>query len=229
MTRFLVAALSALPLVAIALPAAAQPVAPPPGAYVQPAPTYVGAYAYAAPAPAPLPPTRWTIGARFTGTALLPAGEAFHQSEFTGAGLAVGYHLSPALELSGELELANNAVQDGGKAQALTTMTLTARYHLAPFATIDPYLIGGLGGATLTIPEPSRRAIATIGVGVEKRIGAFGVSAELRALSYSDELTADGSAASPRWSNGNGPGPYSYDLTGGGDAVSLTVGTSYHF
>jgi hypothetical protein len=242
--RPLIIASLAAPLVALAaLPAAAQPVAyGPPGACECPPPAPV-APMIAAPAPAALP--SWSIGLRLTSIGVHPAntdGEN-DQSNFGGGGVEVRYRLAPRWELGLSLESAREVLEDGNQGdREMRLSMLSARFHLDPYATWDIFFTGGVGGAAVVpadlrgdVPKDAVRAAGTLGAGIERRFGHFGLAAELRVLSVAPADASSSDASQPMaTASATGtttppppPSPATDDPGSIGGAFSLTA--SYEF
>ena len=93
-------------------------------------------------------------------------------------------------------------------------------------------MLGGLGGAAIydaSVKDPkSDRASAALGIGVERRFGHLGISAELRAIGVSPvNADAQQSQAMPLVSSTTTTPPPAADNGYGGGAFS--VGVSYDF
>jgi hypothetical protein len=203
--RPLIIASFAAPLVALALPAAAQPAAyAPPGMCACPvpaAPMAAEPMAAAQVAPPSLPD--WAIGLRLTSIGVHPADSSRDddQTSYGGGGLEVRYRLAPRWELGLTLESARE-VLDSGEAgdHELRLSMLQARFHLDPYARWDIYFTAGLGTAAIVAadqdetPKDAIRGAASLGAGIERRFGHFGIAAELRALSIAPSDHGDDAA-----------------------------------
>ena len=228
MPRLAFAAPFALALTAAAS-AHAQPAFAPPGECDCPAPAAVVA---AAPMPE-LP--RWSIGLALTSTSLADKNTPDQPSEWGGGEWRLGFRVFPhwelGLELGGAVEkLAGD--QDGRK---LGMSLLTVKWHPAPYARWDFYAIAGAGAAAITEanasdPNPKAdRGAGMLGIGLERRWGHIGVSAELRGLGISPvDPSANDPQATPlvAGSTTTTPTPAADNGLGGG---SFSLAASYEF
>jgi hypothetical protein len=193
------ASLAAFPAFAFAFAgaAAAQPApdAGPPGVCecAAPPPTVVAA------APAPELP-RWSVGLDLAGITLHPKDVADDQSHWGGGGLEVRFRPWPHWELGLGFDGAREQLADGTPGdRELRLATLSARYHLSPYARWDFYLLAGAGSAAIVpagttgdLPAGTSRGQGELGVGVERRFGHLGVAAELRVIGISPPDGAGG-------------------------------------
>ncbi len=206
-------------VLAAAAPAFAQPVAyGPPG---EAAPAVIVAAAPELP--------RWSVGLDLSSISLADKNTPDQKTEWGGGGLQLGFRLFPHWELGVDLTGATEKRADGNDGRRLMLPMLTAKWHPAPYARWDFYVLGGVGGAAIydaSEKDPkSDRASAALGVGVERRFGHLGISAELRALGVSP-VKSD-SQAMPLVSTTTTTPPPAADNGYAGGAFS--VGVSYDF
>ena len=210
---------SAAFVLAAAAPAFAQPVAyGPPG---EAAPAVIVAAAPELP--------RWSVGLDLSSISLADKNTPDQKTEWGGGGLQIGFRLFPHWELGLDLTGATEKRADGGDGRRLMLPMLTAKWHPAPYARWDFYVLGGVGGAAIydaSVKDPrSDRASAALGVGIERRFGHLGVAAELRAIGVSPVNADAQPQAMPLVSTTTMPTPADNGYGGG----SFSVGVAYEF
>ncbi|HVK76319.1 MAG TPA: outer membrane beta-barrel protein [Kofleriaceae bacterium] len=146
----------------------------------------------AAPVVVAVPPElpTWGVGLRVGGLTLAPERDPDAKTEYAVGGLQVRYRLRPRWQLELSLDHATEKLEDGSEGDRhLQGVTLAALYHFRPYARWDWYVLAGLGANADGSPDLSdemrretQQGHVQIGVGVERRWGHFGLSAELRAV-----------------------------------------------
>lgn len=216
---------SALPfalVLAAAAPALAQPVAPfesPPG---EAAPAVIVAAAPELP--------RWSIGLDLSSISLADKNTPDAPSPWGGGGLRIGFRLFPHWELGLDLTGATEKLADGSDGRRLSMPMLVAKWHPAPYARWDFYALAGAGAASIydagEANPKADRASAALGVGVERRFGHLGISAELRAIGISP-VNADAQPQAMPLVSTTTTAPTPADSGYGGGA--FTIGAAYEF
>jgi outer membrane protein with beta-barrel domain len=144
---------------------------------------------------------RWSIGLDLSSISLGDKSSPDAKSQWGGGGIQIGYRLFPRWELGLDLTGATEKLADGSDGRRLSLPMLTAKWHPSPYARWDFYALAGLGAAAIfdandTNPKADR-ASAALGVGVERRFGHLGISAELRAIGISPVNADDRPQAMP--------------------------------
>ncbi len=237
MRPLMIASLTALPLLALAASnARAQEAEGPPGMCncAVPAP------AVAAPMIMPELP-RWSVGLSLVSIGVRPADSPdADPTNFGGGGIEAYYRIWPHWDLGLQLQAGREQLASGDQGdRELRLSTLSARYHLSPYARWDFYLVGGLGSAAVVpadfkgkVPDDANRAAGTFGAGVTRHFGHLGLSAELRLVSIAGDTT---SADAPPMATTAGttstptpaPTASSTDPGSAGGAFSLTASYSF--
>ncbi|HET9623645.1 MAG TPA: outer membrane beta-barrel protein [Kofleriaceae bacterium] len=171
---------------------------------------------------------RWAVGLSLGSMSLTRDGSD-DKTAFAIGELAVRFRATPHLELEltaggGRQQLDNG---DQGDLE-VNTAALALRYRFNPEGAWNWFVMGGLGGASVTFHDATDQerqdathALGMLGVGVERRFHHFALQAELRGVSIADgHRNADKMVEST-----TAPSPASVKQTGG----SLTIGGSYYF
>lgn len=186
---------------------------------------------------------RWAIGLSLGSMSLAPDGQPDSKTSFGVGELALRFRATPHLELElsaggGREQLANN--QQGEL--EVNTVALSARYRFNPEGAWNWFLMGGIGGASVTLHDATQQErddathpLAMLGVGIERRFHHFALQAELRAIGIGDKKRSDPPMATP--TPATDPGAMTTTVTpptttapsdkqSGG---ALTIGLSYYF
>jgi hypothetical protein len=196
MRNTLFASLATLPLFAAA-PAFAQSVdGGPPSA----APVVAPAVVVVAPAARPALP-RWTVGLHFGGVGLHPEDDADAHTDFGGGGLTIGYRLAQRWVLAATIEGGTEQLENGEEGDRhLSLFTIEAQFHPRPYAKWDWYVAAGVGGGAISTGEgddavvETEGGVFTLGAGIERHIGRWGIGAELRMIGMAVEEPDDSTA-----------------------------------
>jgi len=249
--------LSLAPLFAASLahaqaPGQFEPESAPPGAAVAPP--------AAAPAPAAAPggcgqpearesvmANRWAVGFSIGQMGLAPESQPDNKTNFGVGELALRFRATPHLELElavggGREQLADNQQGD----REVNTALLAARYRFRTEEAWNWFLMGGLGGASVTRHDATKqerddagRPMAMFGIGIERRFRHFALQAELHAIGVgekkNDVMAVPPPAAVPGTTGGQGgkttvnvpSAPLSPSEKQSGGALS--IGLSYYF
>lgn len=182
---------------------------------------------------------RWSVGLSVGSMGLAPDGAPHDHDHTTGFAigeLAVRFRATPHLELEASAGGGREQLSNGNEGDLeVNTAALALRYRFNPEGAWNAFVMGGLGGASVTFHDATDQerddathALALLGAGVERRFRHFALQAELRAVAIAsgrhDDRMAEsaptsGSVASPA------PSPATDKLTG----ASLTLGASYYF
>jgi hypothetical protein len=174
--------------------------------------------------------TRVGVGLRLSAVGLESSADPQNHADLGGGGLQFRVRLSPiwGLEMSAEKVHAEQA--NGGYVRDWRPLTLTVLAHLRPESDWDWYLLLGVGtgrddveyrridGSTRT--AAFRRTHLHLGAGLERRLGDFGLGAELRAVATK---RSDDSLDGPAYINSESP--VASESSGG----QLTITGTYYF
>jgi opacity protein-like surface antigen len=148
---------------------------------------------------------RWAIGLSVGSMSLAPDGQPDSKTSFGVGELALRFRATPHLELElsaggGREQLADN--QQGSL--EVNTVALAARYRFNPEGAWNWFVMGGIGGASVTLHDATQKErddathpLGMLGVGVERRFHHFALQAELRAIGIGDKKTSDPAMAAP--------------------------------
>jgi hypothetical protein len=194
MRNTLLASLAAVPLLSAA-PALADE--GPPSA----APVVVPTVVVVAPPARPALP-KWNVGLRLGGIGLHPEDNEDAHTDFSGGGLSIGYRLAPRWVLAATIEGGTEQLDNGEEGDRhLSLFTLEAQFHPRPYAKWDWYVAAGIGGGAVTVGEgddavaETEGGVFTLGGGIERHIGRWGIGAELRMIGMAVEDEADDATA----------------------------------
>jgi hypothetical protein len=186
--------------------------------------------------PASVMDDRWAVGLSLGSMSLTPDGSHDHTGFGIGE-LAVRFRATPHLELEASAGGGREQLDNGDQGDLeVNTAAVALRYRFNPEGAWNWYVMGGLGGASVTFHDATSQerdaathALAMLGAGVERRFHHFALQAELRGVSIAnghgnDDKMAEAAPVSGTVSS-PAPSPASTKLTGG----SLTIGASYYF
>ena len=181
--------------------------------------------------PATVMDDRWAVGLSLGSMSLTPDGSHDHTGFGIGE-LAVRFRATPHLELEASAGGGREQLDNGDQGDLeVNTAAVALRYRFNPEGAWNWFVMGGLGGASVTFHDATSQArddathaLAMLGVGVERRFRHFALQAELRGVSIASGHTDD-KMASAAPAAVTPPSPASTKLTGG----SLTIGASYYF
>lgn len=182
---------------------------------------------------------RWAIGLSVGQMSLAPEDQPDDETAFGIGALALRFRATPHLEL--ELAVGGGREQLADDQQGdleVNTATLAARYRFRPEAAWNWFVMGGLGGASITRHDATKqerddatRPLGTLGVGIERRFRHFALQAEARAVGIGEKDRSDdkmieapvppSGAKAPT----SAPLPPSEKRSGG----ALSIGLSYYF
>jgi hypothetical protein len=184
---------------------------------------------------------RWAIGLSVGTMSLAPEDQPDDQTAFGIGQLALRFRATPHLEL--ELAVGGGREQRADNQQGdleVNTATIAARYRFRPEAAWNWFVMGGLGGASITRHDATKQErddaaqpLGTLGIGIERRFHHFALQAEARAIGIGDKhVNDDQMAAAPTASQ---PGamatttspPVTPNEKRSGGALS--IGLSYYF
>ncbi|HEU4726794.1 MAG TPA: outer membrane beta-barrel protein [Kofleriaceae bacterium] len=182
---------------------------------------------------------RWAIGLSVGSMSLAPDGQPDDKTSFTIGELALRFRATPHLELElsaggGREQLDNNEQGD----LEVNTVALAARYRFNPEGRWNWFLMGGLGGASVTFHDATQKEredathpLGMLGVGIERRFHHFALQAEARVVGIGDkhhDAAMDAPVQEAAMSTVVTPPTTTSpaDRLGGG---SITLGASYYF
>jgi len=132
----------------------------------------------------------WGVGLRTTAQAS-KAFEGETVTSMVGGGIQVRFRFGRHWGLDVALEALRGQAAGGAYERKSTPLSVSATYHI-DCGGVDVYLLSGLGGMTdkvsyldanrMTIEEEVDLAQFHLGAGIEGRLGAFGLGAEVRAI-----------------------------------------------
>jgi hypothetical protein len=182
---------------------------------------------------------RWSVGLAFGQMSLATESQPDSKIDFGIGQLALRFRATPHLELElsvggGREQLADN--QEGDR--EVTAAAIAARYRFRPEAAWNWFVMGGLGGASVTRHDATQQErddathpLGVLGIGIERRFRRFALQAEARAIGIGDKDRND-AAADPApvtdpgmMARATTTSPPSENQSGG----ALTIGLSYYF
>lgn len=186
---------------------------------------------------------RWAVGLSFGQMGLAPESQPDRKTDFGVGELALRFRATPHLELElsaggGREQLADNQQGD----LEVNAAVIAARYRFRPEAAWNWFVMGGLGGASVTRHDATKqerddatRPLGMLGIGIERRFHHFALQAEARAIGIGDKSRNDAPAAEPVPMTDPGtmaattttPAPVAPSQKQSGGA--LTIGLSYYF
>lgn len=183
---------------------------------------------------------RWAIGLSFGQMSLAPEGQPDNKTAFGIGALALRFRATPHVEL--ELAVGGGREQLADDQQGdleVSTATIAARYRFRPEAAWNWFVMGGLGGASITRHDATKqerddatRPLGTLGIGIERRFRHFAIEAEARAVGIGDKDRSNDKIEAPPVSQ---PGAMATTVSppmmpgekrSGG---ALSIGLSYYF
>jgi hypothetical protein len=185
---------------------------------------------------------RWALGLSVGSMSLAPDGQSEDKTAFTIGELALRFRATPHLEL--ELSAGGGREQLDDDRQGdleVGTIALAARYRFNPEGAWNWFLMGGLGGASVTFHDATRQErddathpMGMLGIGVEHRWDHFALQAEARVVGIGDkhrddamDLPVQGGEVAAMATTVTPPTTTSpSDRLGGG---AITIGASYYF
>jgi hypothetical protein len=185
MSRNTIVLLVAVSAVATATPTLAQSAAP--GACADCTTT-----AMVGPPAAPLL-SRWSLGVRLSTAGIENPADSDRPVELAGAGLQLRYRVAPRWELELGLDGFRTRPQGDGDGHPLQVATGSVLFHLSPVPRWDWYFLGGVGVLHQKDQDPQARqshGLAQAGIGLGRRLGAFTVAAEFRAMVIAKDVAA---------------------------------------
>lgn len=218
----------------VVAPVVAQPVVVAPG--VAPAPAPEAGCAPQEPPRESVMNNRWAIGFSIGGMSLAPKDSPDNQTNFALGELALRFRATPHLELElsaggGRERTADN--MDGDL--QVNAAALALRYRFRPEAHWNWYVMGGLGGASVTRHDATsqERSDATqpmgvLGIGTEYRFDHLALQAELRGVGLGaakSDTTSDPAPAPMSTTTTTDPNTANIQRSGG----SFSIGLSYYF
>jgi hypothetical protein len=241
----------------VVAPVVAQPVVMAPVAPVAPAAPVAGPIAepMVAPGTAPVVPengcampctdcresvmaNRWSIGLSLGSMSLSPKSSPDDKTAFALGELSLRFRVTPHFELEASAGGGREQTSDGMDGDLeVNTAVIAARWRFRPEAAWNWFVMGGIGGASVTRHDASKqeRSDATqplgmLGIGLERRFRHLALHAELRAVGLGTskkDQPADPPIAQPAMTTTMPPAPTTADIERSGG--SLTVGLSYYF
>ncbi|HET7504103.1 MAG TPA: outer membrane beta-barrel protein [Kofleriaceae bacterium] len=184
---------------------------------------------------------RWAIGLSVGSLSLAPDHQSDDKTAFTIGELALRFRATPHLEL--ELSAGGGREQLDDHVQGdleVNMIALAARYRFNPEGQWNWFLMGGLGGASVTLHDATQEErddathpLGMLGIGVERRFHHFALQAEARVVGIGEKHHDDSAMDLPvqvepaMATVGTPPTTTSPgDRLGGG---SITIGASYYF
>lgn len=187
---------------------------------------------------------RWAVGLSLGTMTLAPDGAPDDKTAFAIGELALRFratrHFELELAVGGGRERTSDD-QDGDL--AVSAAMLAARWRFFPEHAWNFYVMGGLGGASVTRHDATdqerndaMQPLAMLGIGVERRFRHFALQAELRAVGmgnkdHGDSAMARGAATGARpemtTTTTVSTPPIAVDEKRGGG--SFSIGASYYF
>jgi hypothetical protein len=184
---------------------------------------------------------RWALGLSIGSMSLAPRGQSEDKTAFTIGELALRFRATPHLELELSAGGGRERLDDDRQGDLeVGTIALAARYRFNPEGAWNWFLMGGIGGASVTFHDATQEErddathpLALLGIGVERRFHHFAIQAEARVVAVGDkhrddpamdlpggEVAAMATAVTPPTTTSPG------DRLGGG---AITIGASYYF
>jgi hypothetical protein len=190
----------------------------------------------------PVMANRWSIGLSLGSMGLAPEGQPDNKTDFGVGVLALRFRATPHLELEvsvggGREQLADNQQGD----REVNVAALAARYRFRPEAAWNWFVMGGLGGASVTRHDATQQErddatqpLGMLGIGIERRFHHFALQAEARAIGIGDKNRNDTMVEPPLPTKPGAPTgmPTTLPLVEPSQKQSggaLTIGASYYF
>jgi opacity protein-like surface antigen len=182
---------------------------------------------------------RWSVGLSVGSMSLAPDSTPDATTQFAVGELALRFRATPHLEL--ELSAGGGREQTAeGKDGDLevNTAALVARYRFRPEAAWNWFLMGGVGGVSVTRHDATQqersdatRPLGMFGIGVERRFRHFAVQAELRGFGLGKRTQDPAMAvpAQPAEMTTTSASPTADIQRSKGSGASLSIGLSYYF
>jgi len=186
---------------------------------------------------------RWSIGLSLGSMGLAPEDQPDNKTDFGVGELALRFRATPHLELAvsaggGREQLADDQQGD----REVSVVALSARYRFRPEAAWNWFVMGGLGGASVTRHDATQQErddatqpLGMLGIGIERRFRHFALQAEARAIGIGDKDRNDAKVDAPLPTEPGAPtgmattadpvAAPSQKQSGG----ALTIGLSYYF
>jgi hypothetical protein len=186
---------------------------------------------------------RWSIGLSLGSMSLAPESQPDNKTDFGVGELALRFRATPHLELElsaggGREQLADNQQGD----REVNVAALSARYRFRPEAAWNWFVMGGIGGASVTRHDATKQErddathpLGMLGIGIERRFRHLALQAEARAIGIGDKdrndppMTGPAPATAPAamatTTSSPTPAAPSQKQSGG----ALTIGLSYYF
>lgn len=183
---------------------------------------------------------RWAIGLSVGSMSLAPNSSPDDKTAFGVGELALRFRATPHLELELLAGGGREQTSDGMQGDLeVNTAALAARWRFRPEAAWNWFVMGGIGGASVTRHDATQQErsdanqpFAMLGIGLERRFRHFALQAELRGVGLGTskkDAPADPPMAQPQSTGMTTttlpPATADVQRSGG----SLTIGLSYYF
>lgn len=183
---------------------------------------------------------RWAIGLSVGSMSLAPNSSPDDKTAFGVGELALRFRATPHLELELLAGGGREQTSDGMQGDLeVNTAALAARWRFRPEAAWNWFVMGGVGGASVTRHDATQQErsdanqpFAMLGIGLERRFRHFALQAELRGVGLGTskkDAPADPPMAQPQSTGMTTttlpPATADVQRSGG----SLTIGLSYYF
>jgi hypothetical protein len=192
------------------------PGAQPPGAQpAAPAPDSPCATPCGCSQPESVMANRWSVSLAVGQMSMAPESSPDSKTAFGIGELALRFRATPHLELElavvgGREQLPDN--QEGDR--EVNTAVFAARYRFRPEEAWNWFLMGGLGGASVTRHDATQqerddatRPLGMLGIGIERRFHHFALQAEARAIGIGDKSRNGDTMVEPPTPQPNPGGP----------------------
>jgi opacity protein-like surface antigen len=219
----------------VVAPVVAQPVILAPGA---PAPEGGSCAPREAHHGIPVMDDRWAIGLSVGGMSLAPKDLPDNQTSFAIGELALRFRATRHFELELAAGGGRERTKDGMDGDLeVSAAALALRYRFRPEAHWNWYVMGGLGGASVTRHDATQQEksdatqpLGTLGIGTEYRFHNLAIQAELRGVvlgkaKQDSTTTSDPPTSAMSTTTTTDPGNADLQRTGG----SFSFGLSYYF
>lgn len=181
---------------------------------------------------------RWALGLSVGQMSLAPEAQPDSKTAFGIGELALRFRATRHLELAVSVGGGREQLEDDQQGDLeVNTAVIAARYRFRPEAAWNWFVMGGIGGASVTRHDATQQErddathpLGVVGIGIERRFRRFALQAEARAIGIgAPENTTDAMAESPATSEPDAmaatPAAPSQKQSGG----ALSIGLSYYF
>jgi len=185
---------------------------------------------------------RWSVGLSLGSMSLAPEGQPDNKTDFGVGELALRFRATLHLELEvsaggGREQLADNQQGD----REVNVAALSARYRFRPEAAWNWFVMGGIGGASVTRHDATKQErddathpLGMLGIGIERRFRHFALQAEARAIGIGDKDRNDAMVESPLPTKPGAPAAMATTIPPAAPSQkqsggALTIGLSYYF